>query len=58
MTVIISNQISIWYESVAYCSKNKEITFPQEFIFVFNPYIIGTILSEKCCPVGGGQKNT
>ena len=30
-------------------SKNEEITFPHEFIFIFIPYFIGTILSKKSC---------
>lgn len=34
-------------------SKRKEITFPQDFIFVFIPYFIGVILSNKCCQKGG-----
>ena len=38
--------------------KHDKITFPHGFIFVFIPFIIWTILSNKCCQrweEGGGE---
>ena len=37
-------------------SKNEEITFPHEFIFVFIRYFTGVILSEKSCQKRGVRK--
>ena len=39
-----------------YCSKNKEITLPHEFVFVFIRYFIRAILSKKFCQKRGVRK--
>ena len=37
-------------------SKNKEITFPHEFTFVFILYFIGAMLPKKFCEKLGFRK--
>ena len=47
--VLLIKVLIIKKHFVFQCSKNEEITFPHEFIFIFIPYFIGTILSKKSC---------
>ena len=50
----IKSQPCVTYKSVDF--KNKEITFPHEFIFIFILYFIETILLEKSCKKPGVGK--